>query len=203
MRELDYRHPREEEKLHRLLKSPVIQAVLGAYQEIRAGTSEFARLRNRNFLVTESSSPVLYRLYRQARRRVGVTEPIPLYLEFDYGYTARAEGTDGNCALLLSGRCLEEMDSQELLALLGSQLAHIRFGHVKYLQVSELLDQLLRNIPFVGGAAGKTAGALLLDWKQCAQMTADRGGAGGGRQRGCCMQDAAAQDGRQPEKSRG
>lgn len=177
MRELDYRHPREEEKLHRLLKSPVIQAVLGAYQEIRAGTSEFARLRNRNFLVTESSSPVLYRLYRQARRRVGVTEPIPLYLEFDYGYTARAEGTDGNCALLLSGRCLEEMDSQELLALLGSQLAHIRFGHVKYLQVSELLDQLLRNIPFVGGAAGKTAGALLLDWKQCAQMTADRGGA--------------------------
>lgn len=174
---MNYQHPMEEQKLSALLQNKLIQAVIEVYQTAYADWIEFAELRNRNFLITSKTNAHVCEMYRLAGNRLGIKQTIPLYMEFGYEYKARVAGTESNCAVIVTSKALEDLTREQLLALFGRQLAHISYGHVKYLNMDQLIDTLLQKIPFAGTAASETAKAMMMDWKQCSQMTADRGGA--------------------------
>jgi hypothetical protein len=95
----------------------------------------------------------------------------------EYGIKIQTLGTDGDCAVLLNSACLEECSREQLLALFGQELTHVRYRHLRILNMDAMLDSLLTKIPAVGPVASQTLKTLLLQWKEYAYYTADRGAA--------------------------
>ena len=172
-----YKHPDEDVCLNALIKNNIVRMLLAVYNQLRAETSDFAEIRNRNFRVTAQNWPKLYSLFRTAVSRLSIQESVTLYTEFSYSCSVNIVGTDDDAAIIISSACIEQMSDDELLALMGRALAHIQCHHLTYLKMNSLLDTLFPKIPFVGAAAAEVAKGLLLSWVRCAEMTADRGGA--------------------------
>ncbi|MDO4332468.1 MAG: M48 family metalloprotease [Eubacteriales bacterium] len=172
----DFRHEQERMAWGLLEKNSVVRFVVDAYQEFVQDLTTNASAKGRNFPVTQETAPRLYRLYRLAAERVGVSEPVPLYLQMEYNLQAKTAGTDGDCAIFVDSACIEQYSDTRLLALFGHELAHIRYGHVRMLNINEMMDQVLTWIPF-GGVAAETFKATLLEWRRFADYTADRGAA--------------------------
>ena len=173
---IDFRHPEEQGAWQKVAENPVFKFVVDAFQSIYMDLTEFAQVKGRNFLVTKETYPELYRLYRIASERVGVEEEIPLYLNLSYSSEIETIGTDSDCFILISSDCLENCSDKQILALLGEELAHIRYEHIRLLNIHKAFELILRRVPFanVGIKAFKI---LLLNWKKYALMTADRGAA--------------------------
>ncbi len=172
-----YKHPQEDAQLAFLLQNDIFRALTAAYQQLHASVADFSEIRNRNFQVTKQNYPRLYSLLRQAAARLRCRETVSLYLEFSFDYSCRLLGSDGDAVILLSSKCLEDMDDLALLALLGRQMSHIQCRHVAYLGIDSMLEPLLQRIPIAGAAAAEVTKGLLLSWRRYAEMTADRGGA--------------------------
>lgn len=173
----DFRHEQEKMAWGRLEKTSAFRFVVDAYQEVSNDLRIFAAMKGRNFPVTRETAPQLYRLYRLAAERVGVTAPVPVYLQMEYGLQAQIVGTDGDCAILVDSACIEQFSDTQLLALFGHVLSHIRYGHVRMLNIDAMSDTLLRWIPLGGGVAAEGFKATLLQWRKFADYTADRGAA--------------------------
>lgn len=174
---VEFVHPGEEAAWNALLKNQAFQTVVDVFQSIHTDLTAFGAMKGRNFLVTENTMPDIYRLYRIAAERLAVTEIPPLYVQMDYAIKAQTLGTDGDCAILINSACLEECSKEQLLALFGQELAHIRYDHIRILNLDAMLDTILTKIPWVGAAASQTLKTLLLQWKEYAYYTADRGAA--------------------------
>lgn len=174
---IDYRYPEEKAALHELVKRKEFQTVLKLFEKTYSDATEFARLRGRNFKVTRASEPRVHYLYRLAAKRLGFAGDVPLYMELSHQFAPKIYGTDGKCAVVLSSICLEELSDQELVAMFGGAVSHIQHGHVKYLNMGNLADELFLNVPLVGSAAAMMVKALLVQWRKYAEFTADRGAA--------------------------
>lgn len=172
-----YQHPQEEAQLASLLKNDLFRALTTNYEQFYASVTGFSEIRNRNFRVTKQSHPRLNELFQYAVRRLHCKESVAFFLEFNNEYSCRLLGSDGDAALLLSSKCLEDMDDSELLALIGRQLAHVQCQHVAYLSINNMIEPLLQRIPFAGAAASEVVKGLMFSWRQHAEMSADRGGA--------------------------
>lgn len=173
----DYRFPKEQTAWDSLTGNALFQFVVDAFQGCFFDLTEFAAMKGRSFLVTQKTAPRIYRLYRIASERLDVEPDIPVYIQQDYSLQIETVGTDGDCAIILSSACAEASSQAQLLALFGQELSHIRYGHVRMLNIHKLIDPLLRLLPFVGNAAAELFKTLLLDWRQNALYTADRGAA--------------------------
>lgn len=193
---IDFRHPGEQSAWNALTENPVFQYAVNVFQSVYTDLTAFAAMKSRNFLVTEDTLPRLYQLYRLAAARLGVTEPVPVYIETEYAIKIQTVGTDGDCAILISSACLEECSDEQLLALFGQELAHIRYQHLRVLNVNNMLDTILGLIPFVGTAASQTFQTLLLQWRQYAYYTADRGAAIAARSRDAVLENLSLAMGR-------
>lgn len=173
----DFKHPKEQAAWKTLTENPVFQFVVDGFQSLYTDLTDYANMKGRNFLVTRETSPQLHRLYQTAARRLGVVQEVPLYVQFDYALQIETVGTDGDCAIVLTSACLEECSEAQLLALFGRELAHIRYRHIRMLNIHKLFDKVLQLVPVVGGAASQLFQTLLLQWRQYASYTADRGAA--------------------------
>ena len=173
----DYAYPEEKTALHELIQKREFQAALKIFERTYSDATDFARLQGRNFRVTKTTEPRLYYLCGIAAKRLNYSGEFPIYMDLSYQVLPRIYGTDDKCAVVLSSTCLEELTNLELTAMLGSVISHIQYGHVKYLNMGNVAEELFLNIPFVGGAASMTVKALLLQWREYAEFTADRGAA--------------------------
>lgn len=173
----DYRYPQEQTAWDLLTGNSIFQFVVDSFQGCYFDLTEFAALKGRSFLVTQKTAPQIYRLYRIAAERLDVEQDIPVYIQMEYPLQIETIGTDGDCAIVLSSACVEECSQSQLLALFGQELSHIRYRHIRMLNIHKMIDPLLRLIPFAGNAAAELFKTLLLQWRQYALYTADRGAA--------------------------
>lgn len=173
----DFRYEQEQMAWGLLEQNKAVRFVVDSYLEVSNDLNSFAALKGRNLLVTEASEPRVHRLYCLAAERIGVTKRVPVYLEMEYNLQARTVGTDDSCAIVISSACVELLSDAQLLAMLGHELAHIHYGHIRMLHIHEMTDTLLNLIPMAGKAAAEGFKATLLNWRKCADFTADRGAA--------------------------
>lgn len=172
-----FQHEEEKERLKALTGSVGFRKLLDLFHQVYGDLTSFARLPGRNFPVTAGTEPDLYELYQTAAERLQMKPDVPVYLSFDHSLGAETVGTDGNCAIVLTSECVDRFSSEQLLAVFGHELAHIRYGHVCFLNIERLSDDLLARIPLAGGLAAESLKTLLLKWKLAAEYTADRGAA--------------------------
>ncbi len=163
--------------LNRLTHADGFQLILDTLHSACAELSTVAELQGRNFLITNTTYPRLFDLYQTAAERLKVKKPVKLYLSFEDHLTVDIRGTDEDAFLVLGNQCVEQFTDEELTAQFGYSLAHIRYGHVRYLNIDKLLDLILARIPMFGQAAALSIKSLMLQWKLAADYTADRGAA--------------------------
>lgn len=175
-------HPLEEVRFAELKKNETLGWILTVMGKTHASLTSIAEIPDRSFIVTKETCPRLYDLYRIAHDKLELKKEYDLFCTMDYERNARTLGTDDECIIVIDSTCLEDFSDAQILALIGRELGHIKFKHIKYLTAFNLIDALSSLLPsvlskFTDAAAVSAAKGLLLDWLLAAEFSADRAGA--------------------------
>ncbi|MEM9540392.1 MAG: M48 family metallopeptidase [Cyanobacteria bacterium P01_E01_bin.42] len=173
-----YEHPFDRKALESLQKMPGMALFFKKINEY--GIDRQLRLQHAGsyFRVTSRSFPDFYELFTQACQILEIL-PIPdvyLFRGLRDSYTIGVEKP----ILCFGMNVLESFDSEELLYIIGHELAHIKSQHLLYHQTATILPTLgtLLNRTTMGISGLATSGIQLglYNWVMMATLTADRAG---------------------------
>jgi len=107
-------------------------------------------------------------------------EIIPeLYVQRSEQFTATTLGVD-KPMIALSSECLDKLNKEELLFMIGREIAQIKCQHTLYQEIGfifpELMDALSNITLGLSGVLSSGLKYALFHWAQMAEYTADRGG---------------------------
>ncbi|MCA9520900.1 MAG: M48 family metallopeptidase [Myxococcales bacterium] len=174
----DVQHPQDRRALESLRQIPGVETMTRLLIKESYERSEIMRHYASYIRVSEAQLPDVFRLYRQAARRLHV-EPLPdLFLVQSPQANAYTFGSSRPVIAVTSGM-LELLAPEELAGVLAHELTHVKCDHV-------LFKTAARFIAFAGGnIAASTFGLsnlvlaplrlALLEWDRCSELTADRG----------------------------
>lgn len=177
-------HPLEKERFEKLKENKALRFALSVLGSTHANLTTFAEIPDRSFIVTEKTFPRLYKLHMEVHKALNIQKEYHLFCRMDYSRNAKTFGTDENCLIVIDSSCLEDFSDDQIKALLGRELAHIKFKHINYLTAFSLIDDVLNLVPLpqflrgtIDAAAVSTAKGLLLEWLLAAEFSADRAAA--------------------------
>lgn len=76
--------------------------------------------------------------------------------------------------IVLHSSLVDLLDEEELMAVIGHELGHVKAGHVLYITIAYLLAHFASRIFGLGGIAQIGVSVALIDWRRKAELTADR-----------------------------
>ena len=172
-------HPLERANFAEIQSSYSISLLLNGLGRLHADLTSLAEVPDRALIVTSKNFPRLYDAYKIAHDKLELKKDYDLFCNFEYNRNAKTLGTDDNCIIVVDSSCVEDFSDEQLRALLGRELAHVKYRHVKYLTAFNLIDYFVSFFPSVIANAGAVSAlkGLLLDYLLAAQFTADRAGA--------------------------
>jgi Zn-dependent protease with chaperone function len=121
-------------------------------------------------LVGPHNAHELYTLAEIAADRLCVKLP-PLYIKKNREWNASAIGFLGSASVVLHSSLVEAFDRDELLFIIGHELAHLKCDHTKWLVFTSSSANLLRNPLFQ-----IISDLLFKSWSRISEFTCDRGG---------------------------
>lgn len=140
-----------------------------------------------NLQVTSSQCPKIYKMLKQSCEILDIPEP-ELYIEMDPVPNAFTSGVNKPFIVITSGM-IELMKDDELLAIIGHELGHIKCQHIKYSFLvwflTKFLEDKLSQIPGKEFAKLVTLPATLpliplklalFRWSRNSEFSADRAG---------------------------
>ncbi|MEM7495358.1 MAG: M48 family metalloprotease [Myxococcota bacterium] len=173
-----YVHPLDQEALQALQRVPGVQTILKAL--IRHSFELAARLHHEaSFIrVSKSQLPKLWDLFCTAHARLGMSDDLPqLYVYQSPVPNAYTFGVDRTVVAVSTG-CLELMDDDELLCVLGHELGHVHADHVLYKTASRVLGSVASSVAQatfgLGGVVLYPVQAALLRWDRASELSSDR-----------------------------
>ncbi|MEJ3744554.1 M48 family metallopeptidase [Actinomycetes bacterium KLBMP 9797] len=121
--------------------------------------------------------PRVYRLYTEAATSLDVPELPELYVRQDPTINGEAIGLDKPFIVINTG-AVQQLDDDELRAMLGHELGHVRSGHAVYKTILTILTGWVINIAWlpVGALAIRAIIMAMLEWWRKAELSADRAG---------------------------
>lgn len=171
----DLIHPAETDAEHNCQMDPLYDLLAGASASLTNRTDDRAESFMRLYPVERWTTPHVNRLYESVLRRLGCEERYPLYLKFDYEIQAQVTGSNADgCMITMSSTSVDELDDEELSALLGQAVGRIVASHAQNLHMIEFMQRGISNLPFVGTVAEKKLYGHFADWIIASQFTADR-----------------------------
>lgn len=169
--------------------SPQAQTIIANYEAYL-----YARHISSSLLVSEDQLPELHALLMEACHILDVRPPL-LFVENDSVINAWASGSKVTFVALTSG-LVEKFAQDEILAVVGHELRHIKAQHMYYRALAENARQILATVAAgaealanggfwltaIVGAVGSTAVSntaarlanSLFEWSRAAEFTADR-----------------------------
>ncbi len=173
-----YVHPLDQEALQALQRVPGVKTIFKAL--IRHSFELAARLHHEaSFIrVSKSQLPKLWDLFCLAHARLGMSNDLPqLYVYQSPVPNAYTFGVDRNVVAVSTG-CLELMDDEELLCVLGHELGHVHADHVLYKTASRVLGSVANSVAQatfgLGGVVLYPIQAALLRWDRASELSSDR-----------------------------
>ncbi|MEH1126612.1 M48 family metallopeptidase [Micromonospora sp. CPCC 206061] len=121
--------------------------------------------------------PRVFRLYSEAAQSLDVPELPELYVRQDPTINGEAIGLDKPFIVINTGS-VQQLDDDELRALLGHELGHVRSGHAVYKTILKILTGWAANLAWlpVGAIALRAIIAAMYEWWRKAELSADRAG---------------------------
>lgn len=172
----DYEYPGDREALEALRKLPIVDKIMAAYLDYQIKSGMFIETKQNCFRVTQQTYPRLYQLYQTCLDRLNMDKEPRLYLNLTYDYNAYATGANSPYIVVHSS-CVNNFTDEELLALMGHELGHVKSGHVLYHSLIRFVLSMISSQ--LGGIASLVSVGFLyalIDWDRKSEYTADRAG---------------------------
>ncbi|MEM7588800.1 MAG: M48 family metalloprotease [Myxococcota bacterium] len=170
-------HPLDRDALTSLKRLPGVQTLLRGV--IRHSFELALRLHHEaSFIrVSKSQLPKVWDLFSYAHARLGVSQLPELYVYQSPVPNAYTFGVD-RAVVAISTGCLDLLDEDELLCVLGHELGHVHADHVLYKTLSRVLGSVAGGVVQatfgLGGVVIYPIQAALLRWDRASELSADR-----------------------------
>jgi Zn-dependent protease with chaperone function len=175
----DFQHPKEASTLNTLKNTNGIDRVVKKFYDM--GIENIIKLQytGSSLKLSPRSFPELYRLTEWACDILDVNDVPELYVHKSDEFTATTLGVE-RPMIAMSTECLDKLSNEELLFMIGREVAHIKSQHVLYQEIGFIFPELMDAFSGVTlGLSGVLSSGLkytLFHWAQMAEYTADRGG---------------------------
>ena len=171
----DLVHPAEEETERECQKNSLYHWLARESSALTNRVDARAEAALRRYPVTAKTAPRPNRLYEQVLRRLDCPERYPLFLKYDYEIRTEVTGSNSDDHIItLSSAAAEEIEDDELTALLAQAVGRIRTNHAQNLQMIKFLQSGVGTLPLVGALAEKKLWGSFAEWIIAAQFTEDR-----------------------------
>jgi Zn-dependent protease with chaperone function len=121
--------------------------------------------------------PRVYQRFTEAASTLDVAELPELYVGQQPIIHGQAIGMD-KPFIVISTAAVEKLDDDELRALLGHEIGHVRSGHAVYKTIMTILTRWAASLSWlpVGAIALRAIIAAMFEWWRKAELSADRAG---------------------------
>lgn len=175
----EYEHPFDKKALDVLEGTPGFEALVKKFGELELERLFKIQFTGSNMRVNTNNFPELYSILEEACNILYVPKKPDLYLSWSYNVSAMTTGVENPIVILDSG-CIDLLDKEELLFIIGHELGHIKSNHVLYQLMAEVLPRLGNLVALasldLGSLITTEIELALLNWKRMSEFTADRAG---------------------------
>ncbi len=172
----EYEHPLDKAALEVLRKVPFVDKLVGAAVDFSIKSSSYLETVGNCCRVTKETAPHIYDIYEIALKRLNMHVEPQLFIKLEYDYNAFTSGIN-DTFIVINSSCIQDVDDDELLYILGHELGHIKSGHLKYHMLAQLLKSGLEGVFKVySHLVTSSLMFALYDWQRKSELTADRAG---------------------------
>ncbi|MDA9774251.1 M48 family metallopeptidase, partial [Saprospiraceae bacterium] len=175
----DFQHPKEAKSMKTLKDTRGVEKMVKKFYDM--GVENIIKLQytGSGLKLSPKSFPDLFRMTETACDILDVDKMPELYVYRSEQFTATTVGVE-NPMLAISTECLDKLSKEELLFLIGREVAHIKCEHILYQEIGFIFPELMDAFSGVTlGLSSVLSSGLkyaLFHWAQMAEYTADRGG---------------------------
>lgn len=167
-----FEHPADRAALEAVKKIPVLDKVFTKFLELGLERILRIQLIGGAIHVTPKQCPKIYRLFKEAAEILDMHEP-DLFLKSQPVANAYTFGVERPFIVLNSG-LVDLFEEDELMAVIGHELGHVKSGHVLYKSIAYFLYNMASRWLPIGGMASMGLLVALYDWSRKSELTADR-----------------------------
>jgi Zn-dependent protease with chaperone function len=175
-----FQHPLDSKALVALKQVPALPTVLKFLSEKTTERFHHARRMSHSLRVNAQQYPSLYKKYVRMAQILDVQKLPSLFIEMKPVVNAYATGME-NYSIVVASALLDVMEDEEVMAILGHELGHVKCEHMLYNSMAHQLGalggmgaSLLSEIPFLGKAITGGLGLALYEWSRKAELSCDR-----------------------------
>ena len=181
---LEYEHPEDSAALEALENIPGVRDAALKIWEIFLDKEELFISTGSYIEINETNSKRLYGLFRTACEALDFTDIPPFYLSNDAQGNINAFATGVNRPYVaISYGCVERLNDNEMIWILGHELGHIKSGHVLYRSIANQFNTYFKKLGTLtlGLTNLATLPAEAIDiamnyWSRMSELTCDRAG---------------------------
>ncbi|MBK9145915.1 MAG: M48 family metalloprotease [Cyanobacteria bacterium HKST-UBA02] len=167
-----FEHPADRAALDAVKKIPVLDKLFARMMELGAERVVRVQHLGQAVHVTPKQCPKIYKIYKEAAEILDVQEP-DLFLSTHPVPNAFTIGVERPMIVLRSG-IVDLLTEEELMAVLGHELGHVKAGHVLYKTLAYFLIYMTESLLGLQGLAKFGIRVALYDWSRKSELTADR-----------------------------
>jgi Zn-dependent protease with chaperone function len=167
-----FEHPADRAALEAVKKIPMLDKVFRKLLELGIERIMRIQLLGQAIHVTPKQCSKIYRLFREAADILDMHEP-DLFLASNPYINAFTFGVERPFIVIQSG-LVDLLTEDELRAVLGHELGHVKAGHVLYRSIAYFLGHIATRILGLGGIGTMGLAVALYDWSRKSELTADR-----------------------------
>ena len=172
----DYQHPTEKTAFEALRKLPFIDKLTAQFVKYLVSISALPKIQGNCFRITRNTCPEVYKMYLTALERLDMPKEYPLYAREEYQYNASAFGGD-EPFICINSSILRDFEPDEITAVLGHELGHIKANHTIFDMMARMLDVVIAKCHIPGGATAMMMFRIcLMNWFRAHEYSADRAG---------------------------
>jgi Zn-dependent protease with chaperone function len=170
----EYEHPQDTAAMEALSKIPGIDKLVRKVNE--HGLDKLYRVvySGSNIKVTTRNFPQLYRALLTVCEVLNLGKIPEFYVEQGF-INALTVGVE-NPIVVIKSAAISLLSYDELLFLLGHEVAHIKSEHMLYHQIAQIFPFISGLMGAIGSLVGSGLQVALLNWYRKSEYTADRGG---------------------------
>ena len=173
-----FQHPLDVSATETLRKVPLLPMVI-SWLHARS-LEQIIRQRNLENCIrlNKRQGKSIYEAFEYACHILDIRDIPELYVQNQPFFNAYSMGTE-KFSIVLTSSLVDALDEDEILAVIGHELGHIKCEHMLYKTVSFVLSmfgmELIREfIPGVGQAASMAIGYAITNWARKAEYSCDR-----------------------------
>ncbi|HEY9682566.1 MAG TPA: M48 family metalloprotease [Oculatellaceae cyanobacterium] len=167
-----FEHPADRAALEAVKKIPVIDKVFSKLIELGYERILRVQLLGGCVHVTPKQCPKIYKMFKEAADILDMHEP-DLFIGNSPFPNAVTMGVE-RPFIMLHSSLIDLLEEDELMAVIGHELGHVKAGHVLYKTIVVFLASVLHATMGLGRVATAGLEIALYDWNRKSELTADR-----------------------------